>query len=218
MAAAQASLVWSPASNLLLYGTTADIPGALAAGVNVALAPDWTESGSLNLLDEMKVAEQINQSSWGGVVTPQQLVEFVTRNAAKALGVGDWAGQVAPGFQANILVIPGDPADPYSALLNASPGDVELTIVNGRPMYGAPGFMTQFPLLTGLEEFNVGGVTKHLAIQIDSHAIPDSDKPFSGVYSELEEAYGASDPKICEFLGVERQLLPGVYLPMVVKD
>ncbi|MCK4898328.1 MAG: hypothetical protein KAS38_06110, partial [Anaerolineales bacterium] len=86
MAAANASLIWSPASNLSLYGTTADIPGALAAGVNVALAPDWTESGTPNILDEMKVADQVNWSSWGGIITPLQLAEFVTRNAAYALG------------------------------------------------------------------------------------------------------------------------------------
>jgi len=46
MANVGSSLIWSPQSNLTLYGQTADVPGALAAGVNVALAPDWTESGS----------------------------------------------------------------------------------------------------------------------------------------------------------------------------
>ena len=40
MAAAGASLVWSPKSNWVLYEATANVPEALAAGVNVAIAPD----------------------------------------------------------------------------------------------------------------------------------------------------------------------------------
>ena len=46
MAAVGATLVWSPLSNLLLYGQTADIAAAKAAGVHITLAPDWAPSGS----------------------------------------------------------------------------------------------------------------------------------------------------------------------------
>ncbi|MEC8709701.1 MAG: lamin tail domain-containing protein, partial [Candidatus Thermoplasmatota archaeon] len=41
MAEVGATLVWSPLSNLLLYGQTADIAAAKAAGVHITLAPDW---------------------------------------------------------------------------------------------------------------------------------------------------------------------------------
>jgi 5-methylthioadenosine/S-adenosylhomocysteine deaminase len=40
------SMVWSPLSNLLLYGQTADVGEALDAGVPVALGSDWAPSGS----------------------------------------------------------------------------------------------------------------------------------------------------------------------------
>ncbi|MBO0881580.1 MAG: hypothetical protein J2P17_14820, partial [Mycobacterium sp.] len=43
------SMVWSPLSNLLLYGKTADVGAAVAAGVPVALGSDWAPSGSKNL-------------------------------------------------------------------------------------------------------------------------------------------------------------------------
>src|SRR5215212_6802656 len=54
MAAAGTALVWSPRSNLELYGVTANIAAALDAGVEIALAPDWAITGSSNMLDELK--------------------------------------------------------------------------------------------------------------------------------------------------------------------
>jgi cytosine/adenosine deaminase-related metal-dependent hydrolase len=42
------SMVWSPLLNLLLYGQTANLGAALAAGVSVALGSDWAPSGSKN--------------------------------------------------------------------------------------------------------------------------------------------------------------------------
>lgn len=216
MSSTGASLVWSPASNMILYGETADIPGALAAGVNVAIAPDWTESGSLNILAELKVAEQINQSSWQGSITPKQFTEFVTRNAAQALGIQDWAGQIGPGYQADLMVIPGDPQSPHLALLAALPADIQLTVVNGLPMYGTPDLMNQFPFLKDKEDTNIGGVDKQLAIQVTTHAVPEANKSFSDVMDELQTAYQASDPKICTFLGIERNQWQGIYLPLVL--
>ncbi len=222
MAAADASLAWSPQSNLELYGVTAHIPGALAAGVNVALAPDWTESGTLNLLSELKVANSLNQAYWGSAITPQQLAEFVTRNAAQALGIEDWAGQLEPGYRADLMAISGDlqggGQDPYEVLLGAYPRDVILTVVSGRPMYGDPALMGQFPFLANLEDLIIGGVSKQLAIQIDAHAIPDSEVAFSDILAELEAAYQVSDPKVCGFLGIERELLERLYLPLVIQE
>ena len=105
MSSASASLIWSPTSNLTLYGETAQIPAALDAGVNIALAPDWTESGSLNLMMELRAAMTINQEHWDGQISDQQLVKFVTCNAALALGIQDRVGQITPGFQADLMVI-----------------------------------------------------------------------------------------------------------------
>jgi 5-methylthioadenosine/S-adenosylhomocysteine deaminase len=46
MAAHGVSLIWSPRSNLELYGNTADIAAAKAAKVPIALSPDWSPTGS----------------------------------------------------------------------------------------------------------------------------------------------------------------------------
>jgi 5-methylthioadenosine/S-adenosylhomocysteine deaminase len=45
-----ASMVWSPLSTLLLYGQTADVKAAQAAGVKIGVGSDWSPSGSKNLL------------------------------------------------------------------------------------------------------------------------------------------------------------------------
>lgn len=218
MAASGASLVWSPESNLRLYGSTSHIPSALAAGVNVALAPDWTESGSLSLLEELRVAQAVNHTYWGDSIRSDQLVEFVTRNAAQAIGVRDHAGQIIPGFRADLMVIDGDAHHPYDTLLNAHPSDVRLTVVNGRPMYGDAMLMVQFPFLNNLEELKVGGESKKLAIQFDAHAIPYSDDTYFEVFTTLQTAYESSDPKVCELLGLERVLTPVIYLPFITKS
>jgi cytosine/adenosine deaminase-related metal-dependent hydrolase len=201
MADADASLIWSPTSNVVLYGVSPDIPAALAAGVNVAIAPDWTESGSRNMLEELKFGNELNMSLWGGVIEPVQFALFATRNGAYAMGAEDRIGQIVPEFQADLMVIPGDPQDPYQALLEANPEDVKLTVVSGRPMYGDVDLMAQFPFLGDVEAVTVCEQPKTLAIQIDAHSIPDSDKPIALVISDLQEAYDHSFPQICDFLG-----------------
>lgn len=203
MADANANLIWSPVSNMRLYGTTTDIPEALAAGVNVALAPDWTESGAPNILYEMKRANSINLRKWHGAITPRQFAEFVTRNAAYALGIHDRVGQIGPGYRADIMIIRGSPRRPYRALLRAWPRDVKLTIVSGRPMYGDPHLMERFAFLSSLEDISIGWKQKQLAIQIEAHGVPESDRSFYEIYEELLEAYEASEPKVCEFIGLD---------------
>ena len=203
MAAVDANLIWSPQSNIMLYGATTDVPGALAAGVNVAVAPDWTESGSNDVLAEMKVAQDWSDSEWGGLLTPQMLTEMVTVNAAVALGMDDIRGSIAVGLRADLMVIPGDAAAPYDALLAANPVDVELTVISGRPGYGDPALVDQFTYLADVEDITIGGTQKRLALAITAHGIPDSEQLFSNALGMLESAYDVALPELCCFRGLE---------------
>jgi len=133
-----AKLVWSPLSNLLLYGKTASVYDALAAGVLVALGTDWSPSGSPNLLTELKVADRAlrderllgNRRSLLPSLSPsgptgkerreaelaldRLLVEMVTINAARAIRWDDQVGSIEAGKAADLLVIsrPLPPAIP----------------------------------------------------------------------------------------------------------
>src|SRR5262249_9692386 len=119
------SLVWSPRSNVFLYGAgtdlsrTANVPLALSKGINVALGPDWSIGGSQNLLDELRFAHQVDVANWGNSIPSKALVEMVTVNAAKALGLGSVLGSIEVGKKADLVVIQGDAAVPYDALLAA---------------------------------------------------------------------------------------------------
>ena len=57
-----ASMIWSPLSNLLLYGGTAQVAAAKASGVRIGLGPDWSPTGSKNLLGELKAAKVLERS------------------------------------------------------------------------------------------------------------------------------------------------------------
>ncbi len=102
MAATGTALVWSPRSNLELYGTTANIAAALDAGVEIALAPDWALTGSSNMLDELKTAAQWNREHLGGRLTDRQLVDLVTSVPAHVAGVDDEVGFIRPGLRADL--------------------------------------------------------------------------------------------------------------------
>ena len=78
-----ASMVWSPLSNLLLYGETADIRAAKSSGIKIGIGSDWAPSGGKNLLGELKVAS-LASAAKGNVFTPHELIAMATR-AAKIL-------------------------------------------------------------------------------------------------------------------------------------
>jgi hypothetical protein len=157
------ALVWSPRSNLELYGETANINAALDAGVEIAIAPDWAVTGSSNLLNELKVADQWNQKRLGGRISDQQLVNMVTSAPAHIAGVDDEVGAISAGLRADILIINGNHNNPYRALIDATAADVELVFIDGVPLYGSPKFMKHFWDISELEEIELATVTKALA-------------------------------------------------------
>ncbi|WP_437599982.1 DUF4215 domain-containing protein [Sorangium sp. So ce590] len=56
MAAKGTALIWSPRSNITLYGDTAVVTAAARLGVQIALGTDWIATGSMNLLRELRCA------------------------------------------------------------------------------------------------------------------------------------------------------------------
>jgi cytosine/adenosine deaminase-related metal-dependent hydrolase len=124
-----AKLVWSPLSNLVLYGKTTNVYDALAEGVLVSLGTDWTPSGSRTLLHELKVADDAlrdprllgasrdevpsfalaGKSPAGRLLAEaaldRALVDMVTRNPAITLRWYHQAGSIEAGKLADLLMI-----------------------------------------------------------------------------------------------------------------
>jgi cytosine/adenosine deaminase-related metal-dependent hydrolase/C-terminal processing protease CtpA/Prc len=153
MADGQGSIVWSPLSNLLLYGGTLDIKRAKQAGVRLSLGSDWSPSGSKNLLGELKVAS-IWSAEAGGVFSAQELVRMATTEPAQMLGWGAELGSIEAGKRADLMAIDGKGGDPYQALVKARETSIVLVTINGMPRYGMAKFIT--PFTTKGEAINVG--------------------------------------------------------------
>ena len=147
------SIVWSPLSNLLLYGKTTDIGQALAEGLRISLGSDWSPSGSKNLLMEMKVARLHCQSA-GIPISDYQITEMVTTNPADMLGWGSQVGTIEEGRRADFMVVSGKSGNPFGRLLSARESSVVLVVINGIRRYGQPRLMKEIP---GLEARTVGG-------------------------------------------------------------
>jgi cytosine/adenosine deaminase-related metal-dependent hydrolase len=141
MAAAGAKLVIAPTSNYLYYGATADVPGAVARGIPVALSTDWSPAGDKNLLASLKSLDLINDTVWSGALTDREIVAMVTTHPARALNWCNRVGSLRPGMFADIAVFGGDPGAVYRAPIAATEEDVLLTIVDGDPLYGRPAWM-----------------------------------------------------------------------------
>ncbi len=133
-----ASLIWSPRSNFELYGETADVPTALRQKVTVALAPDWSPTGSTNMLAELGYAWQVSQRDFGGRPNAQQLFEMATIIPARIAKLDKKIGSLAPDRAADLFLLhPSKPGRTvYESLANAAPTDVTLTVVGGLPIYG----------------------------------------------------------------------------------
>lgn len=148
-------LVWSPKSNDVLYGETANVVGALEAGVTVALGPDWSITGSDNLLEELKVAYWYSLTHLGGAITPKQLFKMATSDAAIVAGADDPAwfrlGKIEPGYQADLFLAPRLHPDPHVSLLMTCPKDIRLVLVDGKPICGDRFLMRS---LVGVEDLD----------------------------------------------------------------
>ncbi|HET6737824.1 MAG TPA: amidohydrolase family protein [Kribbella sp.] len=219
MRAGNSSLVWSPFSNLWLYGATADVQAAHAAGVRLCLGSDWGPSGTRNVLWELKVADLWNKAQ--SVFTDEDLVRMLTSNPGAALSAV-WphpVGRLERGALADLIVVRGSATDPYRSLIDATESDVRLVVVGGRARYGLRSLLK--PLAPTATPIAVGRLSR--LIDYGDPAVT-----WQGVVAELEKIRqdpdGAS-ARVASF-GLEGDaapadefvLLPDMPAPEIVAD
>jgi cytosine/adenosine deaminase-related metal-dependent hydrolase len=164
MKAAGTALVWSPRSNIVLYGTTTDVVTAFKEGVSIALAPDWAPSGSKNMLAEIQYAAEVNKNRFGGFFSNQQLFEMATSIPAKIARINEKVGSIKSGLYADLFLLHGDATRPFDSLVESKPQDVSLVLVNGVPIYGDATLMSKFKATT--EPVPFCGETKNLNLDV----------------------------------------------------
>lgn len=131
-----AHVVWSPSSNMVLYGETAPIEEMLSLGVSVGLGPDWTVSGEDEMLSEMRFAYDYGQAEDIDALTPERIWRMATEGSADAVGLVDHIGRLEVGARGDVTVFGRRGADPYRAVLDSRAQDVRLVLIDGAAYYG----------------------------------------------------------------------------------
>src|SRR5690606_34645875 len=131
-----AHLIWSPRSNITLYGNTASVTVTDRLGVPIALGTDWMPTGSMNLLRELQCADQFNRDHLAGYFSDKDLWEMVTLRAAEAAAMDDVIGAILPGRVADIAIFDAAERADHRAIIDAAPEDVVLVLRGGKALYG----------------------------------------------------------------------------------
>lgn len=153
MAAQGTGLIWSPRSNLRLYGDTARIGNA--EGVELALGTDWIVSGSMNMLRELRCADDFNRDYLDERLSQRQLWAMATSNAANLTATGSRIGRLAQGYVADIAIFDASVRSDYAAILQADPEDVVLVMRAGEVLFGEA---------TTVDAINGGGVCESVTV------------------------------------------------------
>ncbi len=164
VAKAQAKVIWSPRSNIDLYGNTASVTVIKNAGVTMALGTDWLPSGSMNMLRELKCADALNQRYFASAFTDQELVAMATHGSAVAAGFDAQIGDLAVGLQGDVVVYDGGIGKDYRAVIDAGDEDVRLVLRGGKALYGDAAIVTA--LASGCAALDVCGVPKSVCVDV----------------------------------------------------
>jgi 5-methylthioadenosine/S-adenosylhomocysteine deaminase len=192
MAAHGVNLIWSPRSNLELYGSTADVAAAKAAHVKIALSPDWSPTGSDGLLAELNYA-----AAWNGIQTSHpftnaELFAMATSIPAALIGASDRLGALDAGHDADLLVIrpetDSSKHDAYWTLTHATAAQVMLVTVDGEPLYGDADLLEKLAPARPTEHLEVCGSSKTLLFTGLHGQVDAADETWTHTAATLQTA------------------------------
>ena len=198
-AGANAKFVWSPSSNIILYGRTADIATLLSLGAVIGIGPDWTLSGSDEMLSEMRYAEAYGETSGIAAITPRRIWEMSTSGGAEAVGLSAFIGRLEVGQRADITVFGRTGADPYRAVLDSRAADVRLVLMDGAGYYGDAALETVAAVNTSCEALDACGTPKFLCAANTPGAASRATETVADIRGQLT-AYLATYGRAAELL------------------
>ncbi|HWB73843.1 MAG TPA: amidohydrolase family protein, partial [Nannocystaceae bacterium] len=161
-------VIWSPRSNIVLYGNTAPATMLNQMGVAIALGTDWVSSGSMNLQRELRCAAELNTNYFDAHFSDEQLWRMVTTNAAFATGSHNAIGMLKPGYVADIAVFAASGSIDHQAIVDAELADTVLVLRGGEVLYGDDALVA-LPEIGGAacEVLDVCGTSKRACIAQD---------------------------------------------------
>lgn len=194
VAARGAMVVWSPRSNVFLYGKTLNVTYLLDAGITVALGTDWLPSGSATMGREAVCGRDVTKTSYGFDLSSQTLWEMMTINAAKVAGFEHQLGSLEVGKLADIVVFSGSPEkDAYARAVYAPAEDIELVMRGGKILVAGQGL--QKLATSECEEAMFGSVEKTICVASEVNStFAEFEKALSGVYPAILPGVPAKEP------------------------
>jgi 5-methylthioadenosine/S-adenosylhomocysteine deaminase len=129
-----------PGSNLKLGSGLAPVAEMRARGISVSLGADGAACNNrLDMFEEIRLAATIQAVRKApGALTARDAIWMATREGARALGLEEEIGSIAPGKRADLILIDRNrphlapDRDPWSTLAFAARGsDVRMTMVDG---------------------------------------------------------------------------------------
>jgi 5-methylthioadenosine/S-adenosylhomocysteine deaminase len=145
LAASGAAVVHCPRSNAMLGCGAAPVGALRAAGVRVGLGSDSPASAlDFDHFAELRaaVATARTRERRADALSAAEALELATLGSARALGIDDRVGSLAPGLRADLAVVSladtalADGGDPAAAVVyGGSPERVLVTIVDGDVRY-----------------------------------------------------------------------------------
>lgn len=133
------SVIWSPRSNVALYGKSLDPIPLIDNSIRVSLGTDWSPSGSFNLFEEMRCAKTYSAVKSSRPVEDKDLWVMSTVNSAHALGLVDKVGVIDVGNYADIIVVSDLDNKGLDNFSRKKPDDVLAVFVGGELIAGEQG-------------------------------------------------------------------------------
>ncbi len=177
-----ASVVWSPRSNLDLYGSTAPVALLGSLGVRLALGTDWLPSGSMNQQRELSCAAEYDAAVLGGYFDTFQRWRMVTENPAWALRLERRFAALSTGLVGDIAVFTQRGEDAYASVVEASAADVRLVLRQGTPLYGDTQLVKAFRDGEACDELMVCGATQRVCALETGQSLADIRKAADAIY------------------------------------
>ena len=181
MASEGTGLIWSPRSNLSLYGGTTPAHVARTLGVPLALGPDWSPSGSHTPRNELLCADDW-LSSTGTPISDQKIWAMGTSDAARVLGLEGVLGSLSPGAKADLVVFPYSQT-PYRAAIDASAEQVLLVLVDGDAVFGDPALISQLSTQSTCEAIEVCGEDREYCL---SWSVANTESTLTGALASTQ--------------------------------
>lgn len=191
-------VIWSPTSQARLYSEAGvfNARRALELGLNVGLGPDWSMTGSANILREIASAQVfLEKEGYAPEEAAKLALKMVSENNAMIFGLEQYNG-IRPGNIASLTFVPKDEIWVNGALNfdGLDEADVTLQFVRGQATFGDTNVLQA--LHSDAEPLSLSEACR--AAGVDK-AVVYPDGTFSGLESFIKQNFpDAPDIVQCE--------------------